>query len=183
MDTEDNILAIGEPAPLFTAPAYDPKKDDVGAKVSLSDYKGKWVLLFAYPLDFTFVCPTELIALGKMEKEFSENNCQILGMSIDSTFSHQAWFKADKRLAPVSFPIIADLTKEIGYNYQCLHKDGIHFRGAFLIDPNGILQSMTVNNLPVGRNPQELLRTLKAFQTGDLCPVNWNEGEDTLGKA
>lgn len=178
-----NMLAIGKPAPDFTAGAYDPVKDDVSAKVSLSDYKGKWVILFFYPLDFTFVCPTELIKLGQMSKDFADNNCQILGASIDSAFSHQAWFKADARLKDIDFPILADLTKDIGYDYQCLHDDGMHFRGAFIIDPDGILQSMTVNNLPVGRNPEELLRTLKAFQTGDLCPVDWHEGGETLGKA
>lgn len=180
---ETNFLAIGKPAPKFTAGAYDPVKDDVDAKVSLDDYKGKWVLLFFYPLDFTFVCPTELIKLGQMSKEFADNNCQIIGASVDSAFSHQAWFKADARLKDIDFPIIADLTKEVGYDYQCLHDDGMHFRGAFLIDPDGVLQSMTVNNLPVGRNPEEILRTLKAFQTGDLCPVDWHEGEETLGKA
>ncbi len=141
------------------------------------------MLLFFYPLDFTFVCPTELIQLAKMQDEFAAHDCQILAGSIDSVFSHQAWLKADKRLGNIKFPILSDLTKEIGFDYGCLHDDGVHYRGAFLIDPDGVLQSMTVNNLAVGRNPAELLRTLKAFQTGDLCPVNWDEGEKTLGKA
>ncbi len=183
-NSEDlNVLQIGKPAPSFDAPAYDPVKDNVDASVSLADHKGKWVLLFFYPLDFTFVCPTELIQLAKMQDEFAENNCQIIAGSIDSAFSHQAWLKADKRLADIKFPIIADLTKEVGFDYGCLHDDGMHYRGAFIIDPDGVLQSITINNLPVGRNPQELLRTLKAFQSGDLCPVNWEKGEDTLGKA
>ena len=179
----ENFLAIGHPAPDFTAPAYLPDSDDVEGKVSLSDYKGKWVLLFFYPLDFTFVCPTELVELSKLQKEFEAEDCQILGASIDSTFTHQAWLKADSRLSDIKFPMIADLTKEVGFKYNVVHDDGMHLRGAFLIDPDGILQSMTVNNLPVGRNVEELLRLLKAFKTGDLCPVNWHEGEETLGKA
>lgn len=183
-NSEDfNVLQIGKPAPSFTSPAYLPETDDLDGSVSLSDYKGKWVLLFFYPLDFTFVCPTELVELSKMQDEFADNNCQIIAGSIDSAFVHQAWLKADKRLADIKFPIIADLTKEVGFDYGCLHDDGMHYRGAFIIDPDGVLQSITINNLPVGRNPQELLRTLKAFQTGDLCPVDWHEGEKTLGKA
>jgi alkyl hydroperoxide reductase subunit AhpC len=183
MSEEINVLQIGKPAPSFNAPAYDPVKDSVDANVSLSDYRGKWVLLFFYPLDFTFVCPTELIKLAEMQEEFEKEGCQIVAGSIDSAFSHQAWLKADKRLSGIKFPIIADLTKEVGFDYGCLHDDGMHYRGAFLIDPEGVLQSMTVNNLPVGRNPEELLRLLKAFKTGDLCPVDWTEGEKTLGKA
>ena len=179
----NSFLSIGAPAPDFRCGAYDPAADNVEAAYSLSDFRGKWVLLFFYPLDFTFVCPTELIRLGEMQAEFEKADCQILGASVDSAFSHQAWFKSDKRLASVKFPILSDLTKDLGFDYGCLHPDGMHLRGAFLIDPDGVLQSITVNNLPVGRNPEEILRTLKAFQSGDLCPVNWNEGEKTLGKA
>ena len=183
MCEEMNFLQIGQPAPDFTVSAYLPEKDDVDAKVSLSDYRGKWVLLFFYPLDFTFVCPTELVKLAEMQEEFAENNCQILSASIDSPFVHQAWLKADKRLSGIKFPMLSDMDKMLGLDYNTIHDDGMHFRGAFIIDPDGVLQSMTVNNLPVGRNPEELLRTLKAFQTGDLCPVEWHEGEETLGKA
>ena len=174
-------LAIGKPAPIFTAPAYND--GSVDGKISLEDYKGKWVLLFFYPLDFTFVCPTELYALGAMKDQFEKANCQILGASIDSVFSHQAWAKEDEKIGKLGFPILSDLTKDISFDYGVLHDDGMSLRGSFLIDPDGILQSMTVNNLPVGRNPEEIFRTLKAFQTGDLCPVNWSEGEKTLGKA
>jgi len=182
-DEEINPLAIGHPAPNFVAPAYLPETDDVDGNVSLEDYKGKWLLLFFYPLDFTFVCPTELIQLSQMADKFKEINCEIVAGSIDSTFSHQAWLKADPRLKDIKFPIISDLTKDVALDYGILHDDGMHLRGAFIIDPEGNLQSMTVNNLPVGRNPEELYRTIKAFQTGDLCPVNWHEGEETLGKA
>ncbi|MCF7846552.1 MAG: peroxiredoxin [Candidatus Gracilibacteria bacterium] len=180
-DTGCHSLCIGAPAPDFTAPAY--QKESVEHKISLSDYKGKWVLLFFYPLDFTFVCPTELIELGKMREEFEKHNCQILSVSVDSVFSHEGWAKADERIAKLGFPMLSDMTKELSYDYGVLHEDGMSLRGAFLIDPDGKLQSMTINNLDVGRNPKELLRTLKAFQTGELCPVSWDEGEKTLGKA
>ena len=174
-------LAIGKPAPDFTVPAYE--KGSLDGKVSLSDYKGKWVLLFFYPLDFTFVCPTELYQLGDMRKEFEEANCQILGASIDSVHSHKAWAEKDPKIGSLGFPLLSDLTKDVSYDYGVLHDEGMSLRGAFIIDPDGVLQSMTVNNLAVGRNPEEILRTLKAFQTGDLCPVNWKKGDKTLGKA
>ena len=174
-------LAIGKPAPDFIAPAYE--KGNINGKVSLEDYRGKWVLLFFYPLDFTFVCPTELYQLGAMREEFEKANCQILGASIDSVHSHKAWAEKDAKIGALGFPLISDLTKDVSFDYGVLHDDGMSLRGAFLIDPDGVLQSMTVNNLAVGRNPEELLRTLKAFQTGDLCPVNWGKGDKTLGKA
>ncbi len=180
---EITTLEIGEKAPEFTLPAYLPKTDDVNGKISLSDYKWKWVLLFCYPLDFTFVCPTELIKLAEMTQEFKDNNCEIIAASTDSTFSHQAWLKQDKRLSNIEFPIMSDMTHEFWEDYEVLHKDWVHLRGAFIIDPDWVLQSMTVNNLPVGRNPEEILRTLKALQTWDLCPVNWNKWETTLWKA
>jgi peroxiredoxin (alkyl hydroperoxide reductase subunit C) len=184
MSEQINVLAMGKPVPNFeNVSAYLPATDDVNGKVSLADSKGKWRLLFFYPLDFTFVCPTELIQLADMQDEFAKNNCEILSVSVDSAFSHQAWLKQDKRLAGIKFPMIADMTKELSYDFQVLHDGGMSFRGAFIIDPEGILRSMTVNDLPVGRNPEELLRTVKALQTGDLCPVNWHEGEETLGKA
>jgi peroxiredoxin 2/4 len=174
-------LAIGKLAPDFTVPAYE--KGAIDGKVSLGDYHGKWVLLFFYPLDFTFVCPTELYQLGEMQEEFEKANCQILGVSIDSVHSHKAWAEKDAKIGKLGFPLLSDLTKDVSYDYDVLHDDGMSLRGAFLIDPDGVLQSMTVNNLAVGRNPEELLRTLKAFQTGDLCPVNWSKGDKTLGKA
>ncbi len=181
---ETNCLRIGHPAPEFSAAAWDPRHPDkMNHQVSLKDFKGKWTLLFFYPLDFTFVCPTELIHLGELNKEFEKLNCQIVAASTDSVFSHQAWAKQDERIGKLGFPILSDMSQEVAFDYDVLHKDGIALRGAFLIDPDGILQSMTVNNLSVGRNPEELLRTLKAFQTGDLCPVNWEAGEKTLGKA
>lgn len=174
-------LAVDYPAPDFKAQAYHDGSID--HHLSLSDYRGKWVLLFFYPLDFTFVCPTELVELGKMREDFEKENCQILGVSVDSVYSHMNWAEADKKIKDLGFPLISDLTKEISDAYGVLHRDGMSLRGAFLIDPDGILQSYTVNNANVGRNASEILRTLKAFKTGDLCPASWDKGKDTLGKA
>lgn len=169
---------VGTDAPDFTAEAYF--KGAVDKKVSLSDYKGKWVWLFFYPLDFTFVCPTEIIEASKRASEFRDMNAEVVFVSIDSVYSHQAWCK---EIGDLEFPMVADMTKDISMDYNVLNDGGIAVRGAFLIDPDGVLQSMIVNNLPVGRNIDELLRITKAFQTGELCPVNWQEGGETLGKA
>lgn len=175
---------VGMTAPDFCVPAWDPSDpQNMDKKVCLSDYEGKWVWLFFYPLDFTFVCPTELVKMGELKEEFAKHNCEILGASTDSVFSHQAWAKHDERIGKINFPIVADMNHNMSFDYGVLHPDGVSLRGAFLIDPEGVVQSATINNLPVGRNPEELLRTLKAFQTGDLCPVNWDEGKKTLGKA
>ncbi len=169
---------VGEEAPAFIAEALDGKKF---RQVSSEEYRGKWMLLFFYPLDFTFVCPTELLELNKRFKEFEALNCQIIGCSTDSVYSHQAW---TKEIGDFNFPILADMTQEIAESYGVLVADkGVSLRGAFLVDPDGVLQSATINNLPVGRNIDELLRVLKAFQTGELCPVGWKEGDKTLGDA
>jgi peroxiredoxin 2/4 len=180
-DELQTVLGVGLPAPEFTAPVYQDGKID--ESLSLEDYRGKWVLLFFYPLDFTFVCPTELYELSALQGEFEEANCQIIGASVDSVFSHQAWAEKDKKIGDIKFPIISDLSREVSFDYGILHQEGMSLRGAFIIDPEGVLQSMTVNNLDVGRNSAELLRLVKAFQTGDLCPASWVTGTDTLGKA
>ena len=177
-DYENNYLQIGERAPNFTAEGYF--KGDM-KNYSLSDYKGKWVLLFFYPLDFTFVCPTELVQLNKQIKEFEKLNTQVLGVSVDSVYSHQAWLK---EMGDFDYPLLSDITKNMSIDYNVLLDEaGVSLRGAFLIDPDGVLKSYTVNDLSVGRNIDELLRLVKAFQTGDLCPVGWNQGDKTLGKA
>lgn len=172
------MAQVGEEAPAFMAEALDGKNF---REISSEEYRGKWMLLFFYPMDFTFVCPTELLELNKRFKEFEALNCQIIGCSTDSVYSHQAWAK---EIGTFNFPILADMTKEIAADYGVLIAEkGIALRGAFLIDPDGVLQSATINNLPVGRNIDELLRVLKAFQTGELCPVGWKEGDKTLGNA
>ncbi len=169
---------VGQPAPEFKAQAYvnGEFKD-----VALKDYRGKWVCLFFYPLDFTFVCPTEIRGFAELEKKFQESGCAIIGASTDSVFSHKAWFAQD--LPEVKFPVIADTNHSVSRNYGVLIEEtGIALRGTFLIDPQGVLQHQSVNALGVGRSVEETLRTLQALQTGDLCPVNWKPGQKTLGK-
>ena len=171
-------LQIGKPAPDFTVEGY--YKGDF-KKYSLSDFKGKWVVLFFYPLDFTFVCPTELVQLSEQHGDFESNNTQVLGISVDSVHSHKAWAK---EMGDFNYPLLSDMTKKVSYDYNVLlEEEGISLRGAFIIDPDGILQCYMVNHLPVGRNVDEILRLVQAFQTGDLCPIGWKKGDKTLGKA
>ncbi|MFA7685545.1 MAG: peroxiredoxin [Candidatus Gracilibacteria bacterium] len=171
-------LKIGSPAPRFTMEGYFKGEKK---KYFLKDYKGKWVVLFFYPLDFTFVCPTELIELSKKNEEFAAINTQVLGVSVDSVYSHEAWSKGD--LGDLEFPLLSDLTKETSCDYNVLiEESGISLRGAFIIDPEGILKCYMVNDISIGRNVDELVRLVQAFQTGDLCPVGWKKGDKTLGK-
>ncbi len=172
------MVQIGKPAPEFKASAV---VDGKVKEVSLKEYRGKWVVLFFYPLDFTFVCPTEIQGFNTKFNEFKKLNTVVLGASVDSVYSHLDWLKD---LGPLSFPLVSDLTKSISRDYGILMEDkGISFRGAFIIDPEGVLRSYVVNDLAVGRNVDEILRTLQAFQTGELCPVGWTPGQKTLGKA
>jgi len=177
-------VAIGKPAPDFKATAVINQefKD-----ISLADYKGKWVYLFFYPLDFTFVCPTEIIAFSERSAEFSKLNCEVIAASVDSKFSHLAWINTPRKeggLGKMNIPIIADITKEISCDYGVLGDDGFTFRGSFLIDPTGVLRQITINDRPVGRSVDEALRLLKAFEYtekhGEVCPVDWNEGKDSM---
>ena len=170
-------LEIGKKAPNFILDAYEKGNFK---KVELKSYRGKWKLVFFYPLDFTFVCPTEILELSKEAPEFKKLNTQILVISVDSVYSHQAWCK---EIGDLNFPMLSDLKKEVSMQYDCLHPDGMSLRGAYIIDPNDILQAKIVHNLPVGRNVEELKRVISAFQTGELCPVSWSKGKKTLGKA
>lgn len=177
-DMEFEDLQIGKKAPNFTVEGYF--KGEI-KKYSLSDYDGKWRILFFYPLDFTFVCPTELVELSKRHEEFERVNTQVLGISVDSVHAHKAWLK---EMGDFNYPLLSDMTKDVSWKYNVLlEEQGISLRGAFIIDPDGVLQCYMVNHLSVGRNVDELLRLLLAFQTGDLCPVGWEKGGKTLGKA
>jgi peroxiredoxin 2/4 len=170
---------IGQQAPAFTANAL---VDGGFRDISLSDYKGKWVVLFFYPLDFTFVCPTEIKGFNENIAQFEKLNAQVIAASVDSVYSHQAW--SEGSLGKVNFPIISDITHRISRDYGVLFEEkGISFRGVFLIDPDGKLRSYAINDLSVGRNVEEVVRLLQAFQSGELCPVGWKPGEKTLGKA
>ena len=176
---------VAKPAPEFTAQAVMP--DGSFKEIKLSDYKGKYVILFFYPLDFTFVCPTEIIAFSEKMDEFKKRNTEVLGVSIDSHFSHLAWRNTDRKqggLGEIQYPLVADVNKKITYDYGVMHEAGIAFRGLFLIDTNGIVQHQLINNLPLGRNIDEALRMVDALQfhekNGEVCPANWSEGSDGM---
>ncbi|MFQ5956265.1 MAG: peroxiredoxin [Candidatus Brocadiales bacterium] len=175
------MVKVGQKAPDFEETAYT--KGDFKT-VKLSDYKGKWVVLFFYPLDFTFICPTEIEAFAQMENDFNKLNAVVLGASTDSQFSHKAWFESDSRLKAVKYPVIADTAHRLSSAYGVLKQDlGVALRGSFIIDPEGTLRYAVVSDLSVGRSIRETLRALQALQTGELCPVQWEPGQKTLGKA
>jgi peroxiredoxin (alkyl hydroperoxide reductase subunit C) len=173
-------LKVGQPAPEFKTQAFVPGEKDFKT-VSLRDFQGKWVCLFFYPLDFTFVCPTELRSFAQHGAEFKEAGCHLVAASTDSAFSHKAWFERD--LQEVKYPVLADLTHQVSTDYGVLiEEQGIALRGTFLIDPNGVLQWMSVNALGTGRNVEEVLRTLQALKTGELCPAEWKPGKPVIKK-
>jgi alkyl hydroperoxide reductase subunit AhpC len=172
-------------APNFQATAVMP--DGSFKDIKLTDYQGKWVVLFFYPLDFTFVCPTEIIQYDEKLADFEKLGAVVLGCSIDSEFSHLAWKNTPRKtggIGNIKYPLIADKTKEIARNFGVLLDDGVALRGTFIIDPNGVIRQATVNDLPVGRNIDEALRLIKAFQFvekhGEVCPANWDEGKKTM---
>jgi len=151
-------------------------------EISLSDYAGRWLVLFFYPRDFTFVCPTELRGFAKQEEEFKALGCDILAASTDSEWSHKNWFERD--LPEVKYPILADTTQNLAKAYDVLNEDdGPADRGLFIIDPEGKIKYIVVSAGSVGRSVVETLRVLKAVQSGELCPLEWHEGEKTLGHA
>ncbi|KAI1884011.1 hypothetical protein AGOR_G00221990 [Albula goreensis] len=176
---------IGQPAPEFQATAV---VDGQFKDIKLSDYKGKYVVLFFYPLDFTFVCPTEIIAFSDRAEEFRKMGCEVLAASVDSHFSHLAWINTARKqggLGPMKIPLLADLTRSISSAYGVLKEDeGIAYRGLFVIDDKGILRQITINDLPVGRSVDETLRLVQAFQHtdkyGEVCPAGWRPGGDTI---
>lgn len=172
-------VQIGQKAPEFNLKAVNNGGDF--KEVKLSDYKGKWVVLFFYPLDFTFVCPTEITAFRDQKEAFSKLNAEVIGVSIDSVYSHQAWLK---ELGDLGFPLASDITKDTSRDYGILLEDaGISLRGTFIIDPDGNLRYQLVHDLGIGRNVEEIGRVLAALQTGELCQAGWKQGEKTLGKA
>jgi len=181
-----STLRVGQKAPDFTATAV---VDQEFKQISLSQYRGKYLVLFFYPLDFTFVCPTEITAFSDRHADFASRNTEILGVSVDSQFSHLAWIQTDRKqggLGDIAYPLVADLKKDIARAYNVLDEDeGVALRGLFLIDPEGNVQHATINNLPVGRNVEETLRILQAFQhvqsnPDEVCPANWTPGERTM---
>jgi peroxiredoxin (alkyl hydroperoxide reductase subunit C) len=186
-DINQGCLRVGQAAPNFTATAV---VDQEFKEIQLSSYQGnKYVVLFFYPLDFTFVCPTEIIAFSDRYAEFQALNTEVLGVSVDSQFSHLAWIQTDRKLGglgDLKYPLVADLKKEISAAYNVLDPDaGVALRGLFIIDRDGIVQHATVNNLSFGRSVDETLRTLQAIQhvqanPDEVCPANWQPGEKTM---
>ncbi len=171
---------VQQPAPEFKTAAVAGSELK---EISLSDFKGKWLVLFFYPLDFTFVCPTEIIAFNDKLDEFKKLNAEVVGCSVDSQFSHLAWKSMPRNkggLGDISFPLLADLDKSIACDYEVLLDAGIALRGVFIIDPNGIIRFKLVHDLGIGRNPDEILRVLAAIQhvekSGEVCPANWVPG-------
>jgi peroxiredoxin 2/4 len=184
--SSEGCLRVGQAAPDFTATAV---VDQEFKTIKLSDYRGKYVVLFFYPLDFTFVCPTEIIAFSDRYEEFKALNTEVLGASVDSEFSHLAWVQTDRKsggLGDLVYPLIADIKKEISSAYNVLDPDaGIALRGLFIIDKDGVIQHSTVNNLSFGRSVDETLRTLQAIQyvqshPDEVCPAGWQPGDATM---
>lgn len=174
---------VGKPAPDFTMETALGNGKDFG-KVSLSDYTGKWLVLFFYPLDFTFVCPTEITGLSNAAEEFRKLNTEIVGVSVDSKECHRAWINTpinDNGLGELNFPLASDLTKNVARDYGVLiEEEGIALRGLYIIDPHGELMYQVVNHNNVGRSVDETLRILQALQSGGLCPMNWKPGDRNL---
>jgi alkyl hydroperoxide reductase subunit AhpC len=175
---------VGQPAPDFHVQAYDRAKDGSDQQfrqVTLGDYKGKWVCLYFYPLDFTFVCPTEIVSFNKKLADFDDRDCVVLTASTDSVYSHKGWCDSHADLKSQKHLMLADTTHKLSEAYGVLKADaGIAYRGIFLIDPNGVVRWSAIHDLSVGRNVDEVLRVLDALQTDKLCPCNWKKGETTL---
>lgn len=181
----EGCLRVGQVAPDFTATAVI---DQEFKEIKLSDYRGKYVVLFFYPLDFTFVCPTEITAFSDRYAEFSQVNAEVLGVSVDSAFSHLAWIQTDRKsggVGDLNYPLVSDIKKEISTAYNVLTEEGIALRGLFIIDKDGTIQHSTINNLAFGRSVDETLRVLQAIQyvqthPDEVCPAGWQPGEKTM---
>lgn len=179
----ENVLKIGHPAPKFVAEAF---VDGQIKKVSLDDYKGKWTILFFYPADFTFVCPTELGEMADKYEEFVKQGAEILSVSTDTVFVHKAWHDNSETIKKIKFPMVADPTQQIAWDYGVLiEEEGVALRGSFLIDPEGILKAYEIHDNSIGRSADELFRKLEAAKFvaehgGEVCPANWKPGSKTL---
>jgi len=181
------MTLVGKPAPDFELDGYFKGKFE---KYSLKSFGGRWVYLLFYPLDYTFVCPTEVLSFSKQASQFTERNCQVFGVSVDSKFVDKYWVESKTEEGGLggglAYPLLSDLTKTMARAYGVLDENaGVALRGSFLIDPKGLIMHSVVNNLPVGRSATEALRTLKAFQyvtshEGEVCPADWDEGAEAM---
>ena len=179
------MLTVGDKFPDFDLKAVvSTKPKDAFTQVTQGSFPGKWTVLFFWPKDFTFVCPTEIAAFGRLNEEFADRDAQVLGVSTDSEYVHLAWRQNHEDLRDLPFPMLADLKRELAGQLGILDREeGVALRATFIVDPDGIIRFVSVNDLNVGRNPQEVLRVLDALQTDELCPCNWQKGEATLEAA
>jgi alkyl hydroperoxide reductase subunit AhpC len=177
------MLGVGKKFPSFSMKAVvsnDPKTGIID--YSSESLKGKWAVIFFYPKDFTFVCPTEIKAFGDLNKEFNSREAQVLTASTDNEFVHLAWRSQKEELKALPFPMLSDIKRELATSLGIIDEaEGVAQRATYVVDPNGIIRHVSVNDLSVGRNPKEILRVLDALQTDELCPCNWQPGEKTLG--
>ena len=176
------MLTVGDRLPEFKLQAVvSTKPGKEFTEVSNADLKGKWTVLFFWPMDFTFVCPTEIAEFGRRNGDFRDRDAQLFGASIDTQFVHLAWRKNHEDLADLPYPMLADTKRELSQALGILHKqDGVPLRATFLVDPDGVIRWASVNDLKVGRNVDEVLRVLDGLQTDELCPCNWQPGQETL---
>jgi len=179
------VLTIGDKIPAFDVPAVvSIDMDKAFNRVTDQSDPGKWKVIFFWPKDFTFVCPTEIAAFGKLEKEFRARDAQLLGASIDSEYVHLAWRREKEELRNLPFPMLADVKRQLAGALGILDPEaGVAQRATFIVDPHGVIRFVYVTDLNVGRSPEEVLRVLDALQTDELCPCNWQKGEDTLKAA
>lgn len=176
------MKTVGKKFPKFSMQATVSNDiNNAFVKIDNDTYKGKWLVVFFYPKDFTFVCPTEIKAFGDLNSEFADRDAQVLAASTDSEFVHLAWRRDHKDLNDLPFPMLADVKRELTSDLGILDKEeGVAQRATFIVDPEGIIRFVSVTDLNVGRNPEEVLRVLDALQTDELCPCNWSAGQDTL---
>lgn len=175
------MLTVRDQFPEFSLKAT-VSEDLATAFETITDksYEGKWKVVFFWPKDFTFVCPTEIAEFGRLNDEFADRDAQVLGASVDSEFVHLAWRKDHADLTGLPFPMLADLNKDLSSALGILDEEGVAMRATFIVDPHGIIRFASVTDMSVGRNVNEVLRVLDALQTDELCPCNWQAGEDTL---
>lgn len=176
------MLTVGDKFPEFQLQAVvGLDQDHEFTRISETSHPGKWKVVFFWPMDFTFVCPTEIAEFGRREKDFRDRDAQVLGVSTDTHFVHLAWRKSHPDLRELPFPMLADIRRELASALGILHKtEGVALRATFLVDPEGVIRHVSVNDLSVGRNVDETMRVLDALQTDELCPCNWKKGEATL---
>ncbi|NJM09600.1 MAG: peroxiredoxin [Bdellovibrionaceae bacterium] len=176
------MLGVGKKFPDFNLKAVvstDPKK--AFSEVTNETYKGKWLVAFFYPKDFTFVCPTEIKGFHELDSQFKDRDAQVLAFSTDSEFVHLAWRTHEEDLKQLAFPMVSDIKRELSQSLDILDEnEGVAQRATFIVDPNGIIRFVYVTDLSVGRNPKEVLRVLDGLQTDELCPCNWEKGQKTI---